>query len=55
MRLVLFEAGDEGAAHPGLLTDGGVVDISEAMEPGNTPQLTMEVIIDSFEELRSAL
>ena len=55
MRLVLFEAGDEGAAHPGLLTDGGVVDISEAVKPGYTPQLTMEAIIDGFEGLRPAL
>ncbi len=55
MRLVLFKAGDEGPALPGLLTDRGVVDISEAVEPSYTPQLTMEAIIDGFEELRPAL
>ena len=55
MRLVLFKAGDGGTAHPGILTDRGVVDVSEAVEPGYTPQLTMEGIIDGFEELRPAL
>jgi 2-keto-4-pentenoate hydratase/2-oxohepta-3-ene-1,7-dioic acid hydratase in catechol pathway len=55
MRLVLFKAGDEGEALPGLLTDRGVVDISEAVELRYTPQLTMEGIIDGFEKLRPAL
>jgi 2-keto-4-pentenoate hydratase/2-oxohepta-3-ene-1,7-dioic acid hydratase in catechol pathway len=55
MRLVLFKAVDEGEALPGLLTDQGVVDISEVVELSYTPQLTMEGIIDGFEELRPAL
>ncbi len=55
MRLVLFKAGDVGAALPGLLTDRGVVDISGAVEPSYTPQLTMEGIINGFEGLRPAL
>jgi 2-keto-4-pentenoate hydratase/2-oxohepta-3-ene-1,7-dioic acid hydratase in catechol pathway len=55
MRLVLFKAGDEGVALPGLLTDRGVVDISEAVELSYTPQLSMEGIIDGFEELRPVL
>jgi len=55
MRLVLFKAGDDGTALPGLLTDRGVVDISQAVEPSYTPQLTMEAIIDGFDELRPAL
>ncbi len=55
MRLVLFKAVDEGEALPGLLTDRGVVDISEAVELSYTPQLTMEGIIDGFEELRPTL
>ena len=55
MRLVLFKVEDEGAALPGLLTDRGVVDISEAVEPSYTPQLTMETIIDGFGELRPTL
>lgn len=55
MRLVLFKAGDVGAALPVLLTDRGVVDISGAVELSYTPQLTMEGIIDGFEGLRPAL
>ena len=55
MRLVLFEAGDGGTALPGLLTDGGVVDASGVVELSYTPQLTMEGMIDGFEELRPAL
>ena len=55
MRLVLFETGDGGRALPGLLTDGGVVDASGVVELSYTPQLTMEGMIDGFEELRPAL
>ncbi len=55
MRLVLFKAGNEGTALPGLLTDRGVVDKSEVVEPSYTPQLTIVGIIDGFEELHPAL
>jgi 2-keto-4-pentenoate hydratase/2-oxohepta-3-ene-1,7-dioic acid hydratase in catechol pathway len=55
MRLALFKTKEEGTVHPGLLTDGGIVDISEAVKPGYTPQLTMEAIINGFEGLRPAL
>jgi len=55
LRLVLVKLEDGGAVHPGLLTDEGIVDISEAVTFGSTPQLTMEAIIDGFEGLRPAL
>ena len=55
MKLVLFKttAGEE--LRPGLLTAGGVVDISAAVPKGYTPQLTMQGIIDGFDALRPAL
>jgi len=53
MKLCLFQAGTE--AHPGLITDRGVVDVAGAVRIGYTPQLTMEGIIDDFEQLRPSL
>ena len=55
MRLVLFKAGDGSTALPGVLTDRGIVNVSEAVVQSHTPQLTMEGIIDGFEGLRPAL
>ena len=57
MKLVLFQnAGDDRIA-PGVLTDDGVVDISDVVAEiaGPGPQQTMEAIIDNFETLRSDL
>ncbi|MFI5265849.1 MAG: fumarylacetoacetate hydrolase family protein [Chloroflexota bacterium] len=53
MKLVLFET--SGEVRPGVIADRGVVDISNAVRIGYTPQLTMEAIIDDFERLRPAL
>ncbi|HLG72847.1 MAG TPA: fumarylacetoacetate hydrolase family protein [Chloroflexota bacterium] len=53
MKLCLFEK--SGAVVPGVIADRGVVDISSAVQIGYTPQLTMEGIIDHFDELRPAL
>ena len=55
MKLVLFRAGMQGEALPGLLTERGVVSIASAVRRGHTPQLTMEHLIDDFETLRPAL
>ena len=55
MRLVLFEHHGAGEVRPGLLTDRGVVDITEATGVGYAPQLTMTSIIDRFEDLRPDL
>src|SRR5262245_58931119 len=62
MKLVLYQkpaatnqkpaASDVG---PGLLTDRGVVSIADVVPAGHTPQLTMQAIIDSFDDLRPAL
>lgn len=57
MKFVLFQnAGDDRIA-PGVLTDDGVVDISDVVAEiaGPGPQQTMEAIIDNFETLRSDL
>ena len=55
MRLVLFKEKANGPTLPGLLTDRGVVDVSGVVEPGYSPQLTMEGFIDGFEGLRPEL
>lgn len=54
MKLVLFQAG-QGEVRPGLMTARGIVDIAAAVPHGYTPELTMEGIIDRFEELRPQL
>jgi 2-keto-4-pentenoate hydratase/2-oxohepta-3-ene-1,7-dioic acid hydratase in catechol pathway len=53
MKLVLFQTKSE--VLPGLLTDGGVVSIADAVELSYTPQLTMEGIIENYEGYRPAL
>jgi 2-keto-4-pentenoate hydratase/2-oxohepta-3-ene-1,7-dioic acid hydratase in catechol pathway len=53
MKLVLFE--DNGTARPGALTDAGVVDLSAVVPTSETPQATMESIIDGFDDLRPRL
>ena len=55
MKLVLFEAEGGAVARPGLLTERGIVDISAAVREGHTSQLTMQGIIDQFDELRPTL
>ena len=55
MKLVLFETQGAGNAGPGVLTEGGVVDVGDALPAGHTPQATMQRIIDDFETLRPAL
>jgi len=53
MRLVLYSR--DGTVAPGVLNDRGVVDVSPAVPPAFTPQLTMTGIIDAFDRLRPAL
>src|ERR1700732_580315 len=55
MKLVLFQADAGSEPKPGLLTGRGVVDISGHVAQSYTPQLTMQGIIDDFEQLRPAL
>ena len=54
MKLCLFETAS-GEVSPGVLTDGGVVPIADAVPAGHTPQLTMQGLIDGFTALRGAL
>jgi hypothetical protein len=55
MKLVLFQTSPEAQPLPGILSEGGVVDISTAVPQRSTPQLTMQGIIDNFDRLRSTL
>lgn len=55
MKLVLFKIAPDVDPMPGVLTERGVVNVSRALRPGYTPQLTMQVIIDHFDRLRPAL
>ena len=55
MKLLLFDAEGGTATRPGMLTERGIVDISEAVREGHSPQLTMQGIIDEFDELRPNL
>ncbi len=55
MKLVLFDTENGVATIPGVLTERGIVDISAAMREDLTPQLTMQGIIDQFDELRPGL
>jgi 2-keto-4-pentenoate hydratase/2-oxohepta-3-ene-1,7-dioic acid hydratase in catechol pathway len=55
LKLVLFQPSADAEIKPGLLTERGVVDISPAVKKSYTPQLTMQGIIDSFDNLRPAL
>jgi 2-keto-4-pentenoate hydratase/2-oxohepta-3-ene-1,7-dioic acid hydratase in catechol pathway len=54
MKLCLFETAS-GEVASGVLTDGGVVPIADAVPAGHTPQLTMQALIDGFTALRPAL
>ena len=55
MKLVMFETSGHGEPAPGLLTERGVISLAGVVERGHTPQLTMQDLIDGFEQLRPAL
>jgi 2-keto-4-pentenoate hydratase/2-oxohepta-3-ene-1,7-dioic acid hydratase in catechol pathway len=55
MKLVFFQTPASDDILPGVMNSRGVVNIASAVHVGHTPQLTMERIIDNFEELRPAL
>jgi 2-keto-4-pentenoate hydratase/2-oxohepta-3-ene-1,7-dioic acid hydratase in catechol pathway len=55
VKLVLFQTAPSAEILPGVLTGRGVIDISAAVKKSYTPQLTMQGIIDDFEQLRPAL
>ncbi|MBV9324901.1 MAG: fumarylacetoacetate hydrolase family protein [Chloroflexi bacterium] len=53
MKLVMFER--NSVVQPGALTDAGVVDLSASVPSAETPQATMQSIIDGFDDLRPRL
>jgi 2-keto-4-pentenoate hydratase/2-oxohepta-3-ene-1,7-dioic acid hydratase in catechol pathway len=55
MKLVLFQTSEREEPTPGLLTERGVVGLAGTVERRHTPQLTMQGLIDGFEQLRPAL
>jgi 2-keto-4-pentenoate hydratase/2-oxohepta-3-ene-1,7-dioic acid hydratase in catechol pathway len=55
MKLVLFQTSGRDEPVPGVLTERGVVDISDVAEKSHTPQLTMQAVIDGFDRLRPIL
>jgi 2-keto-4-pentenoate hydratase/2-oxohepta-3-ene-1,7-dioic acid hydratase in catechol pathway len=55
MKLVLIQPSEGGEPSPGLLTERGVVSLDGTVERRQTPQLTMQGVIDEFDRLRPAL
>ena len=54
MKLVLFQSSIGDNVQPGILTDDGVISLENEAPRSYTPQLTMEGIIDNFENLRNS-
>lgn len=52
MKLVLFET---SGVQPGVLTEAGVVSIADLVQPRDTPQHTMEALIDDYDRLRGQI
>ena len=55
MKLVLFQTSERDEPLPGLVTERGVVNIAGVVENLPTPQLTMQRLINAFDQLRPAL
>jgi 2-keto-4-pentenoate hydratase/2-oxohepta-3-ene-1,7-dioic acid hydratase in catechol pathway len=55
MKLALYQSRDSDVVRPGVLTDRGVVAVDGAISVRDTPQRTMEGIIDAFDNLRPKL
>jgi 2-keto-4-pentenoate hydratase/2-oxohepta-3-ene-1,7-dioic acid hydratase in catechol pathway len=55
MRLALFQHSAAGSVVPGVITDRGIVDVSDLVQRGHSPQATMTNLIDGFEGLRQSL
>ena len=55
MRLALFDGAAGGGVRPGVITDRGIVGVSDLVPRGHSPQATMTGIIDGFEGLRGKL
>jgi 2-keto-4-pentenoate hydratase/2-oxohepta-3-ene-1,7-dioic acid hydratase in catechol pathway len=55
MRLALFENAGSGNTVPGVITDRGIVDVSDVAPRAHSPQAAMTAIIDQFDQLRTRL
>lgn len=55
MKLVLFRRHGDAPLAPGVLTERGVVDVSNLVPAGHDAQATMRGLIDDFESLRARL
>jgi 2-keto-4-pentenoate hydratase/2-oxohepta-3-ene-1,7-dioic acid hydratase in catechol pathway len=55
MKLVLFQTPEGAEPMPGLLTDRGIVGLAGTAARGQSPQLTMQGLIEGFDRLRPAL
>ena len=55
MKLALFENAGASNVVPGVITDRGIVDVSDIAPRGHSPQATMTAIIDQFEQLGTKL
>jgi 2-keto-4-pentenoate hydratase/2-oxohepta-3-ene-1,7-dioic acid hydratase in catechol pathway len=55
VKLALFSELGADQLRPAILTETGVIDISQVTPPERSPQRTMEGLIDRFEELRPRL
>jgi 2-keto-4-pentenoate hydratase/2-oxohepta-3-ene-1,7-dioic acid hydratase in catechol pathway len=55
VKLVLFTSEQSTAVRPGILTEQGIVDASAVVPSSYTPQMTMQGLIDNFDELRPGL
>ena len=55
MRLALFESPGGSDVLPGVITDRGIVDVSDLVPRGHSPQVTMTALIDGFERVRAKL
>jgi 2-keto-4-pentenoate hydratase/2-oxohepta-3-ene-1,7-dioic acid hydratase in catechol pathway len=55
MRLALFESPGGSDVLPGVITDRGIVDVSDLVPRGHSPQATMTALVDGFERVRAKL
>jgi 2-keto-4-pentenoate hydratase/2-oxohepta-3-ene-1,7-dioic acid hydratase in catechol pathway len=55
MKLALFSDSADTQPRPAILTEAGVIDLSSVAPAARTPQRSMELLIDHFDELRPKL
>jgi 2-keto-4-pentenoate hydratase/2-oxohepta-3-ene-1,7-dioic acid hydratase in catechol pathway len=54
VKIALFQSGSDNV-RPGVIVDDGIVDVSSVVPPGQSPQATIEAIIDGFDTLKPLL